>query len=211
MSKEDEAAIRLALETGQVETPAFLKELAGQPGTLLGTGTEAEALKLVRPLGTAVETDRPTLRWLPLDGASSYIAAVFDANLNPVATSSRLSATEWTLPRALPRGRDYTWQVVARKEGREVTAPAPPAPEARFRVLEEAPAADIGRARQAYAGSHLALGLVYARAGLLDEATSELDALAGLNPDSSVARDLIQQVQALRSGSLAPPGAPQQR
>jgi hypothetical protein len=200
MSREDETAIRVALETGRVKTPEFLTGLVEKPGTLLGAANDRGMLRLVGPIGTAVETARPTLRWLPLKGASSYTAAVFDAHLDPVATSPHLSATEWTLSRPLPRGHDYTWQVVARFDDREVTAPAPPAPEARFRVLEESLATDVVRAREAYAGSHLALGLAYARAGLLDEAERELHALADLNPDSAEARGLLRQVQTLRSG-----------
>jgi hypothetical protein len=208
MSEKDEAAVRVALETGRLETPAFLAELVEKPGTLLGTTNDTDRLSLVGPMGTAVETDRPTLRWKPLRGASSYTAAVFDAQLDPVATSPPSSGTAWTPPTPLPRGRDYTWQVTARLGDREVSAPAPPAPEARFRVLEESLATDVAHARQAYAGSHLALGLAYARAGLLDEAQRELQALVSLNPESPIARELLQQVQALRSGpSPLPPSA----
>jgi hypothetical protein len=198
LSPADEASIRAALETGRLEAPRFLAGLVAQPGTLLGGDSGADSFTLVEPTGTAVETDRPTLRWGRLEGASSYTVAVFDARLDPVATSPALTGTEWTVPKDLERGQDYSWQVTARKGGREVTAPAPPAPEARFRVLDEALAGEVRRARQLYAGSHLVLGLIHARAGLLPEAERELHALADVNPGSPVARTLLQQVQALR-------------
>jgi hypothetical protein len=198
LSAEQEASVRASLQTGQLETPPFLAGLVGEPGTLLGTTTEKDALRLVDPLGTAVETDQPTLRWRPLEGATSYTAAIFDARLNPVATSPAMTSTEWTVPKRLPRGQDYSWQVTALQDGREITAPAPPAPEARFRVLEESLAEEMRTARQAYAGSHLALGLLYARTGLVLEAERELGALAAANPQSSLARDLLKQLKAVR-------------
>jgi hypothetical protein len=205
LSPADEASIRAALETGRLEAAGFLAGLAGQSGTLLGGDSGAGTFTLVEPAGTAVETDRPTLRWQRLEGASSYTVAVFDARLDPVATSPALTGSEWTVPKDLERGQNFTWQVTALKGGREITAPAPPAPEARFRVLDQNLTDEIRRLRPLCQGSHLALGIVYARTGLLPEAERELHALSDLNPGSPVARTLLQQVQALRKTTRQSP------
>lgn len=205
LSAKDEKSVRAALEAGRLEAPGFLAGLGGKRGTLLGPATDAGSFGLVGPVGTAVETERPTLRWQPLEGASSYTASVFDASLNPVATSPALRRTEWAPTKGLARGRDYVWQVTALKDGREVTAPAPPAPEARFRVLDEATAEEVRRSRNAYSGSHLMLGLVYARAGLLHEAEHELEILVKDNPASPLPGELLKQVRTLGSDQLASP------
>jgi hypothetical protein len=88
--------------------------------------------------------------------------------------------------------------VKAVRGGEEVTSPRPPAPQARFRVLDRAKADELARARRAYPSSHLALGLLYAEAGLLKEAEQELRLLRKANPDSEIARRLLSQIQALR-------------
>jgi hypothetical protein len=88
--------------------------------------------------------------------------------------------------------------VKAIKEGQEVTSPRPPAPQAKFRVLDQAKANEIARAKRDFASSHLTLGLLYADAGLLREAEQEFRSLRRANPDSDVARNLLRQVQSLR-------------
>ena len=84
------------------------------------------------------------------------------------------------------------------KDGEEFKVPRPPAPQAKFRVLDRAKADELARARRAYPSSHLTLALLYADAGLLKEAEQELRLLQRANPDSEVARGLLRQVQALR-------------
>jgi hypothetical protein len=79
-----------------------------------------------------------------------------------------------------------------------VTSPEQPAPEAKFVVLDAAKAEELSRVRQVYKGSHLTLGTLYARAGLLDEAERELESALHKNPRSKVAHKLLLSVQALR-------------
>ena len=104
----------------------------------------------------------------------------------------------------MPRGRDYSWQVAAFVEGGEVTAPEPPAPEARFRVIEPSLLDETRRGLEACGDSHLLRGLLYARTGLLDEAERELGALVEANPGSAVAEELVRNVRALRPQSATP-------
>ena len=133
-------------------------------------------------------------------GASAYVVEVYDSNFNLVATSPQLTNNSWAAP-ALSRGKDYGWKVKAIKDGQEFKSPRPPAPAARFRILDQAKASELAKARRAYPSSHLALGLLYAEAGLLREAEQELRMLQKANSDSEIARSLLGQLQALRRRS----------
>jgi len=146
-----------------------------------------------------VEPARPTFRWSPQADATHYQVSIYDQELNRVAQSGLVTNVSWQPDAPLKRGAVYQWEVVAYREGQDLgKAPKPPAPEAKFRVLEEAQLREIEAARRESGSSHLALGVVYTRAGLLQEAERELDALARSNPDSPLARRLLQQIRSLR-------------
>jgi hypothetical protein len=195
----DQQRIKTALTTRKVETPRTLRELKSASGDVMGSPTDA-AFALLSPVGKIVASNRPTLRWQPLRGATNYQVTITDpqANYQEVAVSPALPDTKWTVDRPLKRGRVYAWQVTARTENGEVKAPALNAPEAKFRVLEQAKANELARAEEAYAGRHLTLGLLYARAGLLDEAEREFQALVKANPESDVAKNLLRGLRAKR-------------
>jgi hypothetical protein len=91
----------------------------------------------------------------------------------------------------------YSWQVKALRDGAEITSPRPPAPQAKFRILDQAKASEISRAKRSYGSSHLVLGMLYADAGLLREAEQEFRFLLKANPNSEIARKLFRQAQAL--------------
>jgi hypothetical protein len=82
------------------------------------------------------------------------------------------------------------WQVAAVTAAEREIAPAPPEPDARFRVLDAASAAALDQALAAAAGSRLAAAVVLSQAGLVDEAGAELAALAAANPQAPEARRL---------------------
>lgn len=202
-------SIALALASGHVELPKNLNELRGQGDVLMGgagnndpaqrwTGTAT----LIAPRGEVSAETQPTLRWQALPGATAYVVTINDAaNFREAAVSPKLSGTQhWTVTKPLARGRDYVWQVTATFEGREITAPAPNAPEAKFRVLSAAQADELTRGRQQFAGQHLPLGLLYARLGLLPEAEQELLALAKANPNVPAVQKLLREVRAKRRG-----------
>ncbi len=187
-----EQMIKRALTTGRVETP----DLAGlnvKTGSLMGGGENAP-FKLLEPVAKVIESNQPDFRWQPLAGAASYTVTVYDADFNRMMTSPLLTGTEWRPPQTLPRGAIYSWQVKAMKDGREVVVPEPPAPEAKFMVLEQAKAEELARARRQFTGSHLTLGLLYAQAGIQDKAAQELQALVDANQASPVARRLLRSV-----------------
>jgi len=152
---------------------------------------------LLGPTGTVIATDRPGLRWQALDGATSYTVSVFDADFNRVTSSAPQTATQWTTP-TLRRGMIYSWEVVAIRNGQEVRSPVAPAPRAQFKILEAEKVLELDRLRNQKPISHLALGLTYARFGLLDEAEGQLEILARQNPNSPVATRLLRTVQEWR-------------
>ena len=131
-----------------------------------------------------------------MEGANGYLVEVYDPQFKLVASSPQLTDLSWTT--TLERGNVYSWQVKAIKDGEEVTAPRPPAPQAKFRIVDQAKANELARAKRSFGTSHLTLGLLYAEAGVLDEAEREFRLLRNANPDSELARNLLLQVQALR-------------
>jgi hypothetical protein len=191
-------AVKAGLTNKRVETPSDLQGLIGKPGSLMGGRGEGVTFGLVGPIGTVVKTDRPTFRWRPLSGATSYVITVYDPSFNKVTYSQQQPGTSWTPPQALERGGSYSWQVKAVREGNEIIAPAPPAPDAKFKVLESSKVNELERAKRSYPNSHLVLGVLYQRAGLLDDAEREFEVLYVENPKSQVVRKLLRDVQSLR-------------
>lgn len=194
-------AVRRSINSQRVQTPPGLAGIAeGDAGVLMSGSAESAnngvPFALVAPVGKVVRESRPTLRWRPLAGAKSYMAVVVDANFSIVAQSPRLSSTVWTLDKSLPRGANYTWQVTAvRADGSEVVSPVSPAPQAKFRVMDESALDEVTRLERDGVRSHLARGVIYAGAGLIDEARAEFEALVRENPRSQLARKLLDSVK----------------
>jgi hypothetical protein len=192
-------AVKAALRTQRAVNPTALAGVGGRGGVLRGGENQSGETFTVRsPVGIVLETARPTLRWDALEDAT-YMVTIYDSNFNPVATSRALTTPSWTPPGPLARGQIYSWQVTALKRDSQIKSPQPPAPEAKFKVLGGAQAAAIQRARGANPNSHLALGVLYAQAGLLDDAEREFSALLRANPQSEVARKLLGNVRAAKS------------
>ncbi|MCS6861930.1 MAG: zf-HC2 domain-containing protein, partial [Abditibacteriales bacterium] len=91
-----QADVKTTLTAQQVKTPqVLLAQLIGEGGVTRGTVGDGIPFVLLAPVGTVVQTDRPTFRWQPLDGATSYQVTVFDADFNAIAKSDNLTTTEW--------------------------------------------------------------------------------------------------------------------
>lgn len=190
-------AVSRALRARRVEPPSALGGLAeGEGGTLMGGGNTGASFAPRSPVGKVVRETRPAFSWSPRAGAQSYTVAVVDAKFRPVTQSQTLDQTSWTPTAPLARGAVYSWQVTATLEdGTKVTAPAAPAPQARFRVLDAEAHDRLTRLEKAAPNSRLARGVAYAQAGLLDEAEAELRRLLKENPRSQVARDLLRSLR----------------
>lgn len=195
----DESSLRMvkaALTGESLAKPKVLDELAAPGTTLMGDPSGELTFRLIGPLGRVVTDQRPTLTWQVLPGANGYVVAVFDGNFNRIAQSPMLTGTTWTPTGPLPRGRTYAWEVTAVKDGKELTAPAAPAPRAQFKVMEAAQLSTLEALKRHQPASHLALGLTYARFGLVGNAESEFLLLVKENPDSATAKKLLRMVQA---------------
>ncbi|HKG22662.1 MAG TPA: hypothetical protein VKC34_12240 [Blastocatellia bacterium] len=199
LSPSEEQMVSRALLTGHVEPPSSVSEVARIKGTMMGRQGEGNPFSLMAPLGTGVERDRPKFRWRALSGASGYRVSIYDTDFNKVTSSPVVTGTQWVLPHPLERGAVYIWQVTATKDNKEITSPVPPAPEARFKVIEQATLPELKRVRERHADSHLIKGLFYVRFGLLDEAEREFKLLLASNPGSPAAKRLFRNVRRLRS------------
>lgn len=191
-------SLRAALLRREVSKPAVIEELYGGPITLLGDPVVNNPLTLMSPVGTVVLSNRPTFRWSSLNGAEGYTVEVYDPALKRVAVSSTITATQWTVEEPLRRGVVYRWQVIALKDGDTIRAPKPPAPEAKFKVLEEQKAVALNGIDKLSPDSHLTRGVLYALEGLADDAERELQALVNDNPNSDAAKGMLRSVRAWR-------------
>jgi hypothetical protein len=195
-SPDQQQLVKSALTTQRLERPAALADLQRRGSSLMGADDQGHRFALQAPTGKVVLSERPTFKWSPLAGATSYVVEVYDEQFNLVAQSEAISQARWTPPRPLVRGKVYAWQVKATKAGQTVTAPAPPAPQARFRVVASNQAQEINHAKRTEA--HLPLALLYLQAGLLDEAEAEFRTLQKANPESEIVRRWLSQVAAMR-------------
>lgn len=145
------------------------------------------------PTATVIETPQPEFRW-PTVKASTYVVRVFQ-DVKEIARSPLLRQNRWTPPQPLVRGVTYVWQVEA--HSRNVTIlPAPPDPPNLFTVLGTSQAAEIAEARRRFAGDHLLLGVLYARAGVREGAKDELIRWTSMHPTDTAARELLASVEA---------------
>jgi hypothetical protein len=191
--------VKSALTNQELEKSPLLAGLTPTGITPRGGGNEPGGkFSLIGPVRTLTLSDQPVFRWSRLKGAASYVVEIYDEEFDMVVTSPRITGQRWRTPQPLKRSGVYYWQVKAIKDGRELVSPHPPAPQAKFLILDEAKANELERARQDYASSHLLLGLLYAQAGLLDEAEAEFRALQKANPNSAIADRLLQQIRTPR-------------
>ena len=192
--------VKKALTSQRIERSSELQGLSRPSSTLMGSDDQAREFSVGEPVGDVILTNQPVFRWSTMEGATGYVVELYDDQFKLAASSPELTTHSWTTSKPLARGKVYSWQVKAIKDGQEVTSPRPPAPQAKFRVLDQAKANEIAQAKRAYRSSHLTLGLLYAEAGLLKEAEQELRLVRRANPNSDIARNLLRQIQNLRKG-----------
>jgi hypothetical protein len=125
---------------------------------------------------------------------------VFGDSSDLVLESPEIQTNQWTPGQDLGPGINYQWQVTAHRgdprANQRLTLPGPPNAPPRFRVVDPATAARI-RESIAAGASHSVLAAAYARAGLLREARSEVDAAFRDHPDDSSLRPLRDRLAKL--------------
>jgi len=178
--------------------------LGGRELTLMGGGSRQSSttrLAPLSPIATVVRTAQPVFRWSAHPGARNYVVTIYGPDFDRVMASPVVTSTEWTATSALKPGVTYQWQVTADTPDGAVRAPAPPAPDARFRVIDPGVARTLDRDLARAGASQLVKGLLLAQAGVLDEAEEAFEALRAENPDSKRVADLLSRVRERR---LAP-------
>jgi len=159
------------LRKGHVDIPPDIRGL-GVDDAYRGAVQFGDTRATVAPAGTMIDELQPMFRW---GGATAdrYEVAVYQDG-NEIARSPRQTATSWLCPRPLERGKTYRWQVTAVRGKESFIIPSPPAPPALFRVLGAAEHDELARAAAQRPNDDLLLGILYARAGVLDQARAHL-------------------------------------
>jgi hypothetical protein len=200
VSENSQQYIAQAALSEQIAPADVLRRLAGDESGLRGSNGP-NGFRILYPARRVVLEDRPNFRWEHMPGASSYRVYVLDANGNQVGQSDELppTKTHWKAPSRLRRGQIFSWAVTALVDEKKVVSPSASAPEMKFAILSAADFHELTRLKKS--NSHLALGVFYARAGLLDQAEHEFQSLIKLNPDSELPRKLLQSVRNIKPGN----------
>jgi hypothetical protein len=179
-----------ALRSGRVAGPPAIE--AGVTGVLRGA-SDGVQFQLVAPVNCRIASDRPEFGWEALGGAREYEIAIFTAD-EKVVVQGVVKENRWQPSRPLPRETRLGWQVTARRAGRRITVPVPPAPRVYFEVISVDGTARLERAIALKPASHLLVAVVSARQGLMEQARQEIDALDRENPASIVVEKLRSSI-----------------
>lgn len=186
--------VKSALAHGAIEAPPLYRATQMPSEKLRGTTVPAsDAVKLLNPIGTVVDTTRPRFEWTG-EPSLTYQVTVIDG-LTVVARSARTTATAWTIDRDLARGRVYSWQLRIHGGESDSVVPLPPQPPALFAIVLEDASAALAEARRAMPQDPLAIGVLAARAGLREEALAKLQQAAAAHPDDAAIRSMLQSVK----------------
>ena len=201
VSENSRQYVARAALSEQIAPSDVLRRLTGEQGSLRGDDDGPQGFRLLYPVRRVVTEARPVFRWESLPGVSSYRVYVLDQDGNQVTQSEELppTQTQWEAPASLRRGQIFSWVVTAMVDGKKVVSPSPSAPEIKFAVLSTADFQELNHLKKS--NSHLALGVFYARVGLLNEAEREFQGLVELNPQSELPRKLLQSVRTIRKAA----------
>ena len=189
-----QAALKNVLDQlagGVLPSAALIADLRPAGERIRGGDEEGVRLTIAAPRGV-VEEDQPLFSWNARSDAT-YVVEVFDSSYQRVARSETVRRGEWRASKPLPRGAIYAWQVTETRGDTEVTAPVPPEPPARFKIIGDGAAAELEAALKAE--SHLDAALVYAREGIVDRALAEMRQAEKENPDSEAIRRAIETLR----------------
>jgi hypothetical protein len=194
-------SVRKIVSGEELKIPPAISALAGQTQTLAARVEGEKGYRLLEPVATAVCLARPLFRWTAVPNASGYRLLVVEEKTGRLLVSESIAGNlnGWTAANPLPSGQTYQWAVEALR-GDEVIAraPAPPEPETKFFIRSETECAALDEVKKRCGGSHLAIGVADAQAGLLDEASAEFRILEKENPQSNIPARLLEQVEARR-------------
>ena len=193
---ETREAVKEALTEERLNRPTVLDDVrSAEVSVRSSTGSE-ERIRIIYPANTVIKDNKPTLRWTPSKTAEAYRLEIADETFHQVAKSEDLPATtqSWTPSTPLKRSGIYTWTIRAVNKAGE---PSALTSQAKFKILGEDKVRELNRLKTG-SQSHLALGLFYAREGMISEAEREFGNLVKQNPDSAVAKRLLKDVRSWR-------------
>lgn len=190
---ESEAFARAIRNGASIPMPERLRSVLGEADVLRGTSAATDA---VEPAGVVVTTARPEFTW-PAPSGSRSVVEIFSGETE-VMRSRALTTDRWQPTRDLPRGVTYTWTVRVEHDGNTQILPAAPSPVARFHVLDRATLETLDTAERRHAGDHFLLGLLYARAGVVDAARAHL-VLVTDPADAAIARRVLHDLDSRSS------------
>lgn len=192
---ETREAVKEALTEERLNRPSVLDDVTSAEVSARGPGSE-ERIGILSPANTVINNNKPTLRWTPSKTAEAYRVEIADETFHQIAKSGDLPATtrSWTPSIPLKRGGIYTWTIRAVNKGGE---PSAVTSQAKFRILGDDKVRQLNRLK-AGSQSHLALGIFYAREGMLTEAEREIGILVRENPNSGVVKKLLKQIRSWR-------------
>ncbi len=162
------------------------KELLDDIKTRRDTSLGDLVVEIFKEIGVPIE----------LDDLVEIVAALQGIK-DPKPESLESGDPDLPLQLADERQQADEWLVIAIINGEEVSSPAATAPEMRFMPLGEQQMRELQSLKKR-TKSHLALGVFYARAGMLAEAEREFQAYRNDNPQSLLANKLIRQVRSWR-------------
>lgn len=183
------ANINAKIRTGKVILEKSTT-IAMIPGALRSPVTDISpnAPKPISPIGDKIVISAyPTITWSDNQLADSYHVTIYDQSGNQI-TDEITSKNSFTPSKPLQRGQVYLWRVGVRFSESD---PWYESTAARFVVLSAKGYSSIQQVKQNLPGSHLAMGTTYESFGLHDEAVNEYRALAKENPNSKLAKKLL--------------------
>jgi hypothetical protein len=129
----------------------------------------------LRPVGTAVCSDRPILAWKGDATVSQWLVVILDERNREVARAKvnrppgKDDEVRWSPARPLPRGGSYRWQAASTKSDSVATTPI-----SGFTILSQTDCNRITMTAGNLSGHPDLLGALYARYGLVDDAVRAL-------------------------------------
>ena len=183
-----QARLAETLREGRLPASPRAADAVARTGELMSgeAGDVTAPFVPVSPRATAVSSATPAFQWTALPGATGYRVRIVDDRLVTVAVSDVVTTVTWRPEAPLPTRRVLSWQVEATTSGGARTTPEPPLAEARFTVLTPTERSKVSEALATAGGSDLASAVVYAEAGLYDDADRALTRVQDANPASPV-------------------------
>jgi hypothetical protein len=200
LAPDDRKIVESALQTKKIDLPRPL-QIAFAP-ELSRDADLPQSLSLTGPVDTVVMSDAPTFSWQPVSGATSYSLTVREDERNPTYVSAfkiqeDLRGTTWQPSSGrLAPGKLYIWQVTAYRNNAPIAQAR-----SRFEVADLRTIIRLTAAQERYRHQPLVLGILEAKAGLLDEAAHQLRSVlagSGRIADRQAAMELLKSLDQFR-------------